>query len=78
LKEIFLSKNFKKLYPASKLDYKKYMENNQCPENDLLCAEAVWLTQNLLLGPKSDMDIIFKAIEKTYNNREKLKQALDK
>lgn len=78
LKEIFQSTNFKKIYPSSKLDYKKYMDNNQCPENDALCAEAVWITQNLLLGPRSDMDIIFKAIEKTYANREKLKQSLDK
>ena len=78
LKETFQTENFKKIYPAAKLDYQKYMDNNQCPENDALCSEAVWITQNLLLGPQSDMDIIFKAIEKTYTNREKLKRELDK
>jgi len=78
LKQVFQSANYKKIYSSSQLDYEKYMENNQCPENDALCSEAVWITQNLLLGPRSDMDIIFRAMEKTYTNRDKLAQALDK
>ena len=28
-----------------------WRERNRCPENDRLCAEAVWLTQTMLLGP---------------------------
>ncbi|MGE0133354.1 MAG: DegT/DnrJ/EryC1/StrS family aminotransferase [Blastocatellales bacterium] len=37
---------------------------NQCPENDKLCQEAVWFTQNMLLGTKQDMDQIAEAIRK--------------
>ncbi len=35
---------------------------NVCPVNDLLCTEAVWLTQTMLLGPRSDMDDIAAAV----------------
>ena len=70
------TKNFKKMYPAEMLDYKKFMERNQCPENDRLCnEEAVWFTQSMLLGPKSDMDDIVAAIEKIQNNVDKIKKA---
>jgi len=70
------TKNFKKMYPAEMLDYKKYMERNQCPENDRLCnEEAVWFTQNMLLGPQSDMDDIVRSIEKIHNNVDKIKKA---
>jgi perosamine synthetase len=55
------------------LDIKKYNELNKCPENDLLCSEAVWFTQNMLLGTKSDMDDIASAIQKIHKNAEKIK-----
>ena len=38
--------------------------NRHCPENDQLCQEAVWLTQNMLLGTRQDMDQIAAAIRK--------------
>jgi hypothetical protein len=42
--------------------------------NDRLCnEEAVWITQNMLLGPKSDMDDIATAIEKIHHNADKIK-----
>jgi dTDP-4-amino-4,6-dideoxygalactose transaminase len=37
-------------------------KRNHCPENDRLCTEAVWFTQNQLLADRSDMDVIVKAI----------------
>ena len=40
------------------LDFKKFNEENECPENDSLCNEAVWLQQNMLLAEKSDLDNI--------------------
>jgi perosamine synthetase len=73
LENVLQTKNFKLMYPQEMLDYKKYMERNQCPENDKLCWEAVWLYQNMLLGEKSDMDDIVAAIEKIKNNAEKIK-----
>ncbi len=39
-------------------------ERNHCPENDRLCQEAVWFTQNMLLGTRQDMDQIAEAIRK--------------
>ena len=70
----FQTKNFKKMYPGTMLDINKYNEQNRCPANDQLCnEEAVWLNQNMLLGPKKDMDDIFMAIEKIQKNAEKIK-----
>jgi dTDP-4-amino-4,6-dideoxygalactose transaminase len=78
IKEAFESKNFKRMYHKDMLDYKKYLENNQCPENDKLCTEAVWFTQNLLLGSKEDMDSIALAINKIYTNAESIKKSFEK
>lgn len=78
LKEAFESKNYKRMYHKDMLDYNKYMEQNQCPENDLLCTEAVWFTQNLLLGSKEDMDSIATAIAKIHANAGEVKKTLEK
>lgn len=78
LKEAFASKNYKRMYHKEMLDYNKYMEQNQCPENDLLCTEAVWFTQNLLLGSKEDMDSIASAIAKIHANAGEVKKTLEK
>ncbi|MBE0534857.1 MAG: DegT/DnrJ/EryC1/StrS family aminotransferase [Phycisphaerae bacterium] len=64
------SKNFKRSFPAERL--KSYREELVYPENDRLCTEAVWFTQNLLLGTKQDMDDIANAVTKVYENRDKL------
>ncbi len=73
LADAFKSKNFRKMYPKEMLDYDAYAERNQCPENDVLCLEAVWFMQNLLLGDRSDMDDIVDAIVKIRENTDKLK-----
>lgn len=76
LAETFQSKNYKKMYPKEMLDIKKYNERNVCPQNNQLVTEAVWFTQNLLLGSRSDMDAIVSAIEKTHKNAESIKKKL--
>jgi len=74
LENAFKSKNFKKMYPKKRRDINKYNEQNQCPVNDRLCnEEAVWISQSMLLGSKSDMDDIAMAIEKVYTNADKIK-----
>jgi dTDP-4-amino-4,6-dideoxygalactose transaminase len=73
LENVLKTKNFKLIYPPEMLDYKKYMERNQCPLNDQLCEEAVWFEQNMLLAGKSDMDDIASAIERIHNNADKIK-----
>jgi dTDP-4-amino-4,6-dideoxygalactose transaminase len=67
-------KNFQKMYPPEMLDYKKYIEQNQCPVNDNLCEEAVWFAQSMLIAEKSDMDDIVSAIRKIHANAGKLKK----
>ena len=76
LENAFKTKNFQKMYTKDLLDINTYNRQNECPENDRLCnEEAVWLTQNLLLAEKSDMDDIANAIEKIQKNAGKLKSA---
>lgn len=40
----------------------KWEHANECPENDKLCQEAVWFTQNMLLTDRASMDQIVEAI----------------
>jgi perosamine synthetase len=56
------SKGYRRLFPAATLE--DWAERNACPANDRLCTEAVWFTQNTLLGTRSDMDQIAEAILK--------------
>ena len=44
----------------------KWGDRNQCPENDKLCGEGLWFMQNMLLGPRSDMEEIAAAIRKIH------------
>ena len=73
LENAFKTKNFKLMYTSDMLDYKKYMERNQCPANDQLCEEAVWFSQSMLLAEKTDMDDITAAITKISKNADKIK-----
>lgn len=43
---------------------KDWLERIQCPENDKLTEEAVWFTQTMFLGTKTDMEQIAEAIRK--------------
>ena len=62
LEEALSRPAFRAIYSKARLD--AWREQNQCPENDRLCTEAVWLTQTMLLGPRQDMDDIADAIAK--------------
>lgn len=64
------SNNFKRSFPKERLE--KYRRELNYPGNEQLCQEAVWISQNMLLGPKQDMDDIADAILKIYENRDKL------
>ena len=66
LKNTFETKGFKKIYGARRL--RQWEERNQCPVNDRLCEEAVWFSQTMLLGPRTDMDQIVAAIAKVQSN----------
>jgi dTDP-4-amino-4,6-dideoxygalactose transaminase len=73
LEHTFNSKNYRKMYPAELLDIRSYNERNACPETDRICTEeAVWFTQNMLLGSREDMDDIAVAIDRIHRNADKL------
>ncbi len=64
------SRNFKRSFSKARL--KRYREELHYPDNDQLCQEAVWFSQSMLLGSKADIDDIADAIQKIYENRDKL------
>ena len=51
------------------VDYSSF----HCPETEKACeTEAIWLTQNVLLGERRDMDDIIGALEKIANHADEL------
>jgi dTDP-4-amino-4,6-dideoxygalactose transaminase len=67
------SKAYQRLYPKEVLA--SWAERNQCPANDRLCEEAVWLTQTMLLGTRTDMDDIASAVRKIHASAAELAKA---
>ncbi len=75
LKMAVESRAYRKLFPENIL--REWEEHNECPANNQLCEEAVWFTQNMFLGTKSDMDQIADAIQKIQKHAgELMKQAI--
>jgi perosamine synthetase len=60
----------------SKERIREWDERNLLPANDKLCKEAVWFTQNMLLGPRADMDHLADAIRKIQRNASAVKAKL--
>jgi perosamine synthetase len=56
------SRGYKRLFSEKRL--KQWAEQNHCPANDRMCSEAVWFTQNMLLGSRGDMEQIASAVKK--------------
>lgn len=57
--------HYQRIY--GKAAMKQWLERIECPVNDRLCEQAVWLTQTALLGTKSDTEQIadaFRAVRK--------------
>ena len=48
---------------------------NECPVNDLLCSQGVWLTQTMLLGTRQDMELVAAALRKVQAQAEELRKA---
>ncbi|MFS8617267.1 MAG: DegT/DnrJ/EryC1/StrS family aminotransferase [Solitalea sp.] len=70
----FQTKNFQKMYSPESLDIAAYLERNECPENDRLCQEMVWIPQNVLLGSRNDMELVAHAIEKIRKNADRIRK----
>lgn len=67
------TRGFETVYGKETID--AAIANTECPENDKLCSEAVWLLQFMMLGDHSDMEQIADAIRKIQRNAGAIKQA---
>jgi dTDP-4-amino-4,6-dideoxygalactose transaminase len=67
------SRGFKTIFSPERIA--RWEERNSCPQNDQLCNEAVWFTQNMLIGPREDMDQIAEAIRRIHKNAGELAKA---
>jgi perosamine synthetase len=56
------SRGFQRAYPKELLD--EWIHRNVCPENDRLCEEGMWFSQNVLLANREAMEQIVEAIRK--------------
>jgi len=72
LTQAVLSKGYRRIFPEKLLT--QWYDRNQCPVNDRLCDEAVWFTQNMLLGPKTGMEQIAAAIAKIQARASELRK----
>src|SRR5438270_13673373 len=73
LKLALHTKAWQKIYSPQVIA--EWEARNHCPENDKLCEEAVWLTQNMLLGPRTAMDQIDEAVRKIQAHAGELAKA---
>jgi perosamine synthetase len=74
LKDVLGSRTYRNVYGQKHLS--RVMEMNlSCPQNDRLCSEAVWFTQNMLIGTRTDMDQIAEAINKIRSSSSILARA---
>ena len=56
------NRHYQRLYSKETLD--RWQKQTHCPKNDKLCSQAVWLSQTMLLGTKTDMEQIAEAVRK--------------
>jgi dTDP-4-amino-4,6-dideoxygalactose transaminase len=50
-------------------------QTGHCPQNERLCQQAVWFTQNMLLGPRTDMEKIAEAMRRIQKHSAELARA---
>ncbi len=71
VEHILNTKVYQKMYSKKRL--REYREQNNCPNCDKVCREMVMIwASGPLLGTKEDMDDVADAIQKVYDNRDKL------
>lgn len=73
IRDTLARRSYQRLFSKAELD--RWEERVQCRANDRLCQEAVWFTQNLLLGPREDMDQIAEAFRKIHAHAGELAKA---
>jgi len=56
------NRHYQRLY--SKETLARWQKQANCPQNDQLCSQSVWLAQTMLLGSKTDMEQIAEAVQR--------------
>ena len=67
VRTIYDTRAASRIYPKKVLDDWAERVGN-LPQFERLCSEAVWFTQNMLLGPRENMDVIASAIRRIQTN----------
>jgi dTDP-4-amino-4,6-dideoxygalactose transaminase len=73
LKNAFSTRGFQAIYSKQRLT--RWEDQNHTPANDKLCTEAVWFMQNMMIGPRRDMDQIVEAVRKVRDHAGELLKA---
>jgi perosamine synthetase len=73
LKDTLTSRGYRRIYGDRA--FADWRDRTQCPQNDRLCAEAIWLGQTMLLGQRSDMEQIAEAARKVHAHAPRLGKA---
>ena len=73
IRDALNSRPYVRVYGKATIE--NWAERNICPENNKLCEEAVWFMQNMLLGPRRDMDEIAEAVRKIQAHASALARA---
>lgn len=73
IRETLRSRGFQRLFSKDRLA--RWDEKNECPANDRLCTQAVWITQSVFLGTRTDMDQIAEAVRKVHRHATDLARA---
>lgn len=73
IKNTLQSRAYRAIYSKERIA--RWEQRNRCPENDRLCEEAVWLTQNMLIGAQSDMEQVAEAVRKIQAHAAELPRA---
>ncbi len=75
LANTFATPGYQRIYGAATL--KQWPERNRTPQNARLCQEAVWFTQTMLLGPRTDMDHIVEAVGRIQKHASEIARQSD-
>ena len=73
LKNALQSRGYQRIYSRERLA--QLEERNQCPANDRICAEAVWLSPTAFIADQAHMDQIAESIARIQKHAEELARA---
>jgi len=65
LRRVLQSRIYRNLYPKERL---AQVEKIECPGNEKLCCESVVFSHNVLMAPRSEMELIVAAVRKVQAN----------